>query len=52
MFTNDATEVMVLDSTSLRPVVPIDMNNSHKIIGVMDATDKRDVMNLGQSLRH
>jgi len=38
---------MVLDSDSLRPSVPIDMNNAQKIVGVMDATDSKDAMNLG-----
>ena len=47
MFTNNTAEVMVLDSTSLRPAVPIDMSDSHKLIGVMNATDSKDAMNLG-----
>ena len=42
---------MTLDSDSLRPVVPIDMGGSNKIVGVNPATDKFDVMTLGQSLR-
>jgi len=43
---------MVLDSDSLRPSVPIDMNNGSKIIGLADATDSKDAMNLGQDLRN
>ncbi len=42
---------MVLDSTSLRPAVPIDMLGTNKIVGLSDGTDKFDAMNLGQSLR-
>ena len=42
---------MVLDTTSLRPAVPIDMG-SRKIVGLDDATYKNEAMNLGQSLRH
>ena len=42
---------MVLDTTSLRPKVPIDMG-SRKIVGLSNATDKNEAMNLGQSLRH
>jgi len=41
---------MVLDTTSLRPAVPIDMGTL-KIVGLADATDKNEAMNLGQSLR-
>jgi hypothetical protein len=43
---------MLLDSTSLRPSVPIDMGGSLKIVGLADATDKQEAMTLGQSLRH
>ena len=46
-FTNDATLTMRLDTTSLRPQVPIDMADSNKIVGVSDATDSKDAMNLG-----
>lgn len=42
---------MALDTTSLRPAVPIDMG-SQKIVGLANATDKEEAMNLGQSLRH
>jgi hypothetical protein len=52
VFTNNNATTMVLDTTSLRPNVPIDLNNSYKIIGLQDASDKLDAMNLGQSLRH
>ena len=38
---------MILDTVSLRPTVPIDMDNSQKIVGLKDATDKLDAMNLG-----
>ncbi len=49
-FTNDATLTMRLDTTSLRPQVPIDMADSNKIVGVSDATDSKDAMNLGQAM--
>ena len=42
---------MVLDTTSLRPAVPIDMG-SQKVVALADATDKNEAMTLGQSLRH
>ena len=42
---------MLLDTTSLRPSVPIDMGGSLKIVGLADATDKQEAMPLGQSLR-
>ena len=42
---------MFLDTTSLRPQVPIDMG-SRKIIGLDDGADKFEAMNLGQSLRY
>jgi hypothetical protein len=50
-FTNNLTDVMLLDDTSLRPAVPIDMGGSLKIVGLADATDRYEAMNLGQSLR-
>ena len=40
---------MVLDTTSLRPAVLIDMG-SLKIIGVANANDSKDAMNLGQAM--
>ena len=40
IFTNSGSQVMLLDSDSLRPSIPIDMGGSLKIVGVADATDK------------
>ena len=52
VFTNNNMVTMTLDTVSLRPEVPINMNNQHKLVGLKDATDKLDAMNFGQSLRH
>lgn len=51
-FTNNSVDTMLLDTTSLRPAVPIDLASTYKVVGLADATDRQDAMAFGQDLRH
>ncbi len=43
---------MTISTTNVRMEVPLDMLGSHKIVGLADATDSKDAMNLGQDMRN